>query len=148
MVILRQIMVRVRIVWQSLTNENVLKSPVIVCHSRSWMHRFPARTDGFCHTHMWPLVLMTKQWFQNWSWWDQLKSKEILSLRGLARHCEHTTANWDQFGNIPQKVQNYPDGVFLVSPWPIKSRFYKKNWVWNITHHASHITNHMLPMNF
>ena len=56
------------------------------------------------------------------------------------RYCVHTTATWDQFCNIIKKVRNHSDGVFLVIPWLIDSRSYKKNQIWNITRHTSHIT--------
>ena len=64
------------------------------------------------------------------------------SLGGLARYCVHTTATWDQFCNIIEKVRNHSDGMFLVFPWLIESRYYKKikSGTSHITHHTSHIT--------
>ena len=61
---------------------------------------------------------------------------------GLARYCVHTTATWDQFCNIIKKVRNHSDGIFLVFPWLIESRSYKKikSGTSHITHHTSHIT--------
>ena len=65
-----------------------------------------------------------------------------LAVRGLARYGLHTTATWDQFWNIIKKVWNYSDWVFLVSPWLIESRSYKKikAGTSHILHHTSHIT--------
>ena len=70
-----------------------------------------------------------------------------LAIRGLARYSVHTTATWDQFSNIIKKVGSHSDGMFLVFPWLIESRSYKKNQVWNITHYASHTTHHILHRN-
>ena len=67
---------------------------------------------------------------------------KLKSIRGLARYRVHTTATWDQFCNIIKKVRNHSDGVFLVFPWLIESRPYKKiqSGTSHITHHTSHIT--------
>ena len=70
------------------------------------------------------------------------------SVGGLARYCVHMTATGDQFCNVIIQVRNHSDGMFLVFPWLIESRSYKKNQVWNITHHASHITHPILHRNF
>ena len=81
----------------------------------------------------------------NYQCWSPQYSKS-LNLLGL--HLE----NWvfqdkvyiwlppGVFFNITQKAQNYPDGVFLVSPWLIESRSYKKvlYGISHIMHHKTH----------
>ena len=42
--------------------------------------------------------------------------KMYANSAGLARYRVHTTATWDQFWNIIEKVKNHSDGVFLVYP--------------------------------
>ena len=70
------------------------------------------------------------------------KSPKQICVWGLARYRVHTTATWDQFCNIIKKVRNHSDGMFLVFPWLIESRSYKKikSGTSHITHHTSHIT--------
>ena len=66
----------------------------------------------------------------------------VKRVRGLARYRVHTTATWDQFCNIIKKVRNHSDGMFLVFPWLIESRSYKKikSGTSHILHHRSQIT--------
>ena len=65
-------------------------------------------------------------------------SRKKKVLWGLARYSVHMTATWDKFWNIIKKVWNYWDLVFLVSPWLIESRSYKKN-----KSGTSHITSYI-----
>ena len=67
------------------------------------------------------------------------------SFWGLARFCVHTAATWEKLLNITQKVWNYSDWLFLVYPWLMKSRSYKKksspeHHTSRITYHTSHVT--------
>ena len=71
----------------------------------------------------------------------------VYCLWGLAGYSVHTTATCSKFLNITHMAWNYQDRVFLVS-LDLEGQDHTKIQLWNITHHASHSTLHILHMIF
>ena len=62
-----------------------------------------------------------------WPPGGRLVNYKLFFLRGLARYSVYTTATWDHFWNITQKIWNNEDGVLLVSSSPQHCHLFPKN---------------------